>query len=294
MKNYFQSTMLLLMLAGFVGCQPTADSDSEAPLTDANAPLHLMQPEYNVPYVVPEKAEIVEVLDRVHGYLEATTPTALVDKDSGEEVTDYDAIDGETVFKAGDFRLTSYEWGVTYAGMLNAAAVTGNDKFANYTYDRLAFLADIRPYFLNLDEESGSRYAMHSVLHPGALDDSGALCAAMIKAKLAGQSADLDPMIDNFMNYISHEEFRLEDGTLARNRPMRNSLWLDDLFMSVPAMAGWVSTPAKQPIGMMPSSRCCNLPIVCSMRRSSCLCMVGFWTWKNTRNFTGHVPMVGP
>jgi len=44
-------------------------------------------------------------------------------------------------------------------------------------------------------------------------------------------------MIDNYINYISKREFRLDDGTLARNRPLPNTLWLDDLFMSVPALA---------------------------------------------------------
>ncbi|MCE1199407.1 MAG: glycoside hydrolase family 88 protein, partial [Marinilabiliales bacterium] len=33
------------------------------------------------------------------------------------------------------------------------------------------------------------------------------------------------------------KEFRLPDGTLARNRPQPNSLWLDDLFMGIPALA---------------------------------------------------------
>jgi rhamnogalacturonyl hydrolase YesR len=32
-------------------------------------------------------------------------------------------------------------------------------------------------------------------------------------------------------------QYRLADGTLARNRPQPNTLWLDDLFMSVPAIA---------------------------------------------------------
>jgi rhamnogalacturonyl hydrolase YesR len=39
------------------------------------------------------------------------------------------------------------------------------------------------------------------------------------------------------MNYISTIEYRLADGTMARNRPQKNTLWLDDLFMSVPALA---------------------------------------------------------
>jgi rhamnogalacturonyl hydrolase YesR len=32
-------------------------------------------------------------------------------------------------------------------------------------------------------------------------------------------------------------EFRLTDGTLARNRPQLNTLWLDDMFMGIPALA---------------------------------------------------------
>ncbi len=29
----------------------------------------------------------------------------------------------------------------------------------------------------------------------------------------------------------------LEDGTFARNQPMPNSMWVDDLYMSVPCLA---------------------------------------------------------
>jgi unsaturated rhamnogalacturonyl hydrolase len=48
---------------------------------------------------------------------------------------------------------------------------------------------------------------------------------------------DLRPLIDNYINYISTKEFRLPDGTLARNRPQKNTIWLDDLYMGVPALA---------------------------------------------------------
>jgi rhamnogalacturonyl hydrolase YesR len=34
-----------------------------------------------------------------------------------------------------------------------------------------------------------------------------------------------------------NKQYRLKDGTLARNRPQANTLWLDDLFMSIPALA---------------------------------------------------------
>jgi rhamnogalacturonyl hydrolase YesR len=59
----------------------------------------------------------------------------------------------------------------------------------------------------------------------------------MIKTYRLSGEQKLRPIIDNFINYISTKEFRLTDGTLARNRPQKNTLWLDDLYMSVPALA---------------------------------------------------------
>lgn len=78
---------------------------------------------------------------------------------------------------------------------------------------------------------------MRSVIAPASLDDSGAMCAAMIKARRAGVSPDLLPQIESYIDFISHKQFRLADGTLARKRPQPESLWLDDLYMSVPALA---------------------------------------------------------
>jgi rhamnogalacturonyl hydrolase YesR len=48
---------------------------------------------------------------------------------------------------------------------------------------------------------------------------------------------NLQPLIDRYAGYISLRQYRLADGTLARHRPLPNSLWLDDLYMSVPALA---------------------------------------------------------
>jgi len=207
-------------------------------INDSNTPLHLLQPEYDVPYGKPELKDIEAVIDRVYNYLDKITPMKLVDKNSGNEVSDYSKVDENTIFLAGDFRLISYEWGVTYAGMSLATQATGNAKYAKYTNDRIQFIADILPYFKKLDEKHPeNKTPVNSVLHPHALDDAGAMCAAIIKAQQAGGNFDFNPIINNYIDYISSKEFRLSDGTLARNRPQPNTLWLDDLFMSVPALA---------------------------------------------------------
>jgi unsaturated rhamnogalacturonyl hydrolase len=207
-------------------------------LNDSSSPLHLMKPDYETPYEKPEIKNITEILDRVYNYLDQNTPMALVNKETLSEITDYSRVDEMTIFKPGDFRLVSYEWGVTYAGMLLASEATGNPKYANYTKSRLRFLATIQPSFVSLEEKKPNVDHLYSrVLHPQALDDAGAMCAALIKTQRQGIDCDLNPLINTFIEHIFNKEFRFSDGTLARNRPQPNTLWLDDLFMSVPALA---------------------------------------------------------
>ncbi|MCX2678585.1 glycoside hydrolase family 88 protein [Galbibacter sp. EGI 63066] len=207
--------------------------------TDSDTPLHLLKPQYKIPYGVPEKESIVAVLDRVYTYLNNTTPPQLLDVETNKPVKPKDVKKHSSVaFKQGDFRLVSYEWGVTYAGMLLAGQTTGDEKYTEYTTDRMEFLSELYPQMVAMEKKNQDyKHPMKSVLHPDALDDAGAMCAAMIKTKNGGFKADLDPMINNFIKYISEGQYRLQDGTLARNRPMKNSLWLDDLFMGVPALA---------------------------------------------------------
>jgi rhamnogalacturonyl hydrolase YesR len=58
----------------------------------------------------------------------------------------------------------------------------------------------------------------------------------MIKAEIAGISLKDRPLIDNYMHFIMEKDYRLPDGLFARNRPQHNSIWLDDMFMSIPAI----------------------------------------------------------
>lgn len=206
---------------------------------DVTTPLHLLKPEYVTPYGETKPADIKVILDRVFIYLDAGTPLQLVDKTSGAAVADLKTVNSNTIFKQGDFRLISYEWGVTYTGMLEAGAATGDKKFTDYTTNRINFIADVVSNYKNyLKTNLEAASPVRSVLDPHALDDAGSMAAAMIKAQRTGQiKSDLRPVINNYLNYIMTKEFRLKDGTLARNRPQPNTLWLDDLYMSLPAIA---------------------------------------------------------
>lgn len=207
---------------------------------DSNTPLHLLQPDYPVPYGIAKTNDVKATLDRVYGYLNNVTPTAFVNSKTGEIINDLSKIDENTALQKGDFRLVSYEWGVTYGAMLLASQITGDGRYKEYVDKRLEFIANAAPYFKKTTEEHadwGTKGPLRGLLTPHALDDCGAMCAAMIKATRGGNTSNLRPLIDNHINYILTKEHRLGDGTLARNRPQPNTLWLDDLFMGVPALA---------------------------------------------------------
>ena len=59
----------------------------------------------------------------------------------------------------------------------------------------------------------------------------------MVKVRVKDRSLPVDGLIGNYFDFIQNKEYRLADGTFARNRPQHNTLWLDDMFMGIPAVA---------------------------------------------------------
>jgi unsaturated rhamnogalacturonyl hydrolase len=200
--------------------------------------LHRLPPEYPTPYGSQSIEQIAATLERVHRFLDATTPYRVVDEATGESVVNLTQPISQARPERALFSLVGYEWGVTYSGMMLAAEATGDSRYAEYVARRMSFIREAAPFFQRQGEAAGqNRYPFRSVIRPASLDDSGSIAAAMIKAQRAGLVDGLVPMIDNFLRFIAEKEIRLSDGTLARNRPLPNTLWLDDLYMSVPALA---------------------------------------------------------
>jgi len=231
-------------------------AQAQTPVNDNNTPLHLMQPQYRIGYGIPKTEEVKQTMDRVLRYIDSETPALLVDKRSGQVVSGLKQVDEHTHLKQGGFRLTSYEWGVTYSAVLAAYAATGDATYLDYVEKRHRLLADIAPIFGQLHAQGKAIDGnIRRVVDPHALDDAGAVCCSMIKAVLMAQDANgkkpakvsakgatplptlLRPLIANYSDYIMNKEYRLADGTFARLRPQKNTVWLDDMFMGIPTVA---------------------------------------------------------
>src|SRR4030042_1266450 len=231
-----RKVFLIFSIVAGVSAKAIAQVTS-ARVTDSNTPLHALQPDYPVPYG-PEKAEtITEVLNLIYNYLDAVTPAKVIDNQTKVEITDLTKLTPEAVFEPGVFRLISYEWGVNYGAMLLAGETTGDLKFPEYTLKRIKLIGSVSKYFKTLPADKRGNNPVRSVLYPRALDDAGSMCAAMIKTYNISKEQNLRPFIDNYIDYISNKQQRLADGTLSRNRPLPDALWLASLFMSIPRLA---------------------------------------------------------
>ncbi|MCR5312276.1 MAG: glycoside hydrolase family 88 protein [Bacteroidaceae bacterium] len=228
MKKTLIAISAFLMFAG-------ANTIAQEVQNDATAPLHLMKPAYKYNYGVPKATDVKSTMDKIKDYLTANTYTEL--DASGKNL------------KRGTFRLTSYEWGVTYSAMLAAGAITGDASYTSYAMDRMLFLADMAPTFKKwLDEGEEIDPLMMQVVSPDALDDAGAICAAMLKMEKLSKTDKnfrlnkkfqklLDNQIARYYNFITKKQYRYTDGQFARLRPVKNTVWLDDMFMGIPALA---------------------------------------------------------
>jgi rhamnogalacturonyl hydrolase YesR len=258
-----------LQLAGVVVAQPATTNPVGGGGRGGGAP------NYPVPYRVPTTQSISEIMDRVLKYVDANTPARLVHRDTNEPITDYSKPSPDAILERGSFQLLSYEWGVNYSGMIAASAATGDPRYADFVARRFKFISEAAPMFRaqattlpsfgpgaatqplpDIGAATGARdgrggfggfggrggrgggaFTFRSIFNPGSLDDSGSICAAMIKARRAGVGPDMMPYIQTLINWVANKQYRFSDGTLARMRPLPETLWLDDLYMSVPALS---------------------------------------------------------
>ncbi len=184
------------------------------------------------------KAETQASIDRIFNYLNECTPYFLTDAE-GNPWTDTVKVSEETRYAKGDFIITTYEWGVTYTAMLHLNRVLGDARYTDYVFKRFNFLGQIYPTVKQCSADLSDRNRISYLENPRFLDDCGAMCASMCKATLLDpkRSKSYRQLLDHWFDFVENKEYRLSDGTLARNRPTTNSVWLDDMYMGIPPIA---------------------------------------------------------
>src|SRR5450759_4080733 len=113
MKTRFVLSVILIFLVLI----PALSQTTPAKVIDSNTALHLLQPDYPVPYGPVKVEDITSVLNRIYTYFDASTPAKVIDRQTKAEITDMTKLSSGSIFEPGVCRLISYEWGVAYGAM---------------------------------------------------------------------------------------------------------------------------------------------------------------------------------
>lgn len=225
------STFLFLALVVFLSCDSPNVESKKYQIDDTG---------YELPYGVPEKSEVIDVLVRVSDYIMNSTSYQVINKDSEELITDFTVIDTNAVVdtRKGSFNLWEYTVGVIHTGMLALSETLEDKKYTDYVIANYDFIFDHLPYFRELaGYKTPVNGTFHRIINMSALDHCGSIGAALVQTEMIHNDSRYRDMIDTVENYIMNRQFRLPDGTLARERPQKTSVWTDDFYMSVPFLA---------------------------------------------------------
>lgn len=204
-------------LLALVACGKSDQKSADQEINDSTTPLHLLQPDYKTPYGQLNPDSVKADIDRVFAYIDEVTPAKMTDGKVNQ----------------GTYRLTSYEWAVMYDALLDAAKITGDSKYSDYVRDRIRFLAEEADKAGDVSDDGQLR----QVKNPLTLDDAGAMAGAWMRASMADSTLKIQPYIEQYWKVVEESPVHLADGTIARNRPHYNAIWLDDMFMALPSMA---------------------------------------------------------
>ena len=198
----------------------------------------LRLPEYAIAYSLPKLDDIQAILHKVRAYYESTGIHQVLDAETGMPIIDYAKINKGAKISNGFHNEWSYTNGVVMSAFSTISEELGDKQFYNNNELFFDFVLKTLPYFRKNQAQFGkSTNGWSAILEMDALDDCGSIAAAMIKTyRKNGNKAYLE-IINQIADFISNKQFRLEDGTLARHRPQYQSIWADDMYMSVPFLA---------------------------------------------------------
>ncbi|WP_433583756.1 glycoside hydrolase family 88/105 protein [Paenibacillus amylolyticus] len=132
----------------------------------------------------------------------------------------------------------NYPLGVTLYGLLQLGKVGQRSDIRDYVLNHIEFASSRFSYSLWDRERYGAAGLNNQLSHIDSLDDCGSFGATMLLADRERKLDGVSETAAHIADYILHQQSRLEDGTLYRkigvSRSMDNTMWCDDLYMSIP------------------------------------------------------------
>jgi len=193
-------------------------------------------------FLFPQTAISADVLSRVkliaNNVLKNTT-YLYYDKSTGVFINDLTKY-GYTkdIVAQNGYNEWKYWTGVTHIGFNELGEVTKDPIYQTYAKKNFEFFFKDIKYLKSIyTNDNQWNFPVAQGINITQLDDCGAMGASLIEVYNKEKKDEYKAYIDATADYIMNKQIRFTDGAFCRPRPNKNTLWADDLYMSVPFLA---------------------------------------------------------
>lgn len=178
------------------------------------------------------------IVRRVADNIIQTTSFKFVNNKTGEKFESTKGKDTTNDVRADSkFNRWQYVNGVLTVGMLRLSNITNDPKYADYSRKNFSFIFDNLDYFKKMFDGGRTNVEYRPVFRIGSLDDCGSMAAGLLDVYQFDKKKEYLDYLNRVGDYIINKQLKFPDGTLARQSPRNQTLWADDLYMSVPYIA---------------------------------------------------------
>jgi unsaturated rhamnogalacturonyl hydrolase len=179
-----------------------------------------------------------EIIQLVADHILNSTIYTIVNSGNGSSFTSSAGLSGDKKYSIGSPYVEWNYWnGVLNLAMLELSNMSDEKKYQQFSLKNYRFVFENLGFFETMYKSGIRNTGMDRFFEMKMLDDCGAMGAGLIEAYQLDKQKTYREYIDKTANYILNTQDRLEDSTLARTDPYLKTVWLDDLYMSVPFLA---------------------------------------------------------
>ncbi|MDR0565867.1 MAG: glycoside hydrolase family 88 protein [Prevotellaceae bacterium] len=170
------------------------------------------------------------------------------DKEAGELITDLQKYGyNRNVTPQSGYNDWKYWNGVVHIGFNRLGEETGIGRYKNFARKNFEFFFKDYEYLKAVyDGKNQWGFPLAQAVRLTELDDCGAMGASLIELYIADKKPAYKAYIDAATAHIMEKQQRLPDGIFSRPHPHNNTVWADDLYMSVPFIARMGVLTGKQ------------------------------------------------
>jgi len=188
---------------------------------------------------LPSRNDVIGSVKKVADNVIKNTTYLYYDGSTGELIGDLQKYGyNKNVVPQNGYNDWKYWNGVIHIGINALGQETREPKYLNYTRKNFEFFFRDYSYLKGLyDGTNQWGFPLAQGLNITELDDCGAMGASLLELYMTDKKPEYRAYIDAASEHIMKKQMRLPDGIFSRPKPYLNTVWADDLYMSVPFLA---------------------------------------------------------